>query len=141
VERAFFLDILFHSPVENGSLSSRYGTRISPISGKIHFHNGIDLAAPLGSRVFAARDGKVIETGIDTILGSYIILSHPGDYETVYGHLDSRVVELNQSVTSGMMIGRVGMTGASTGPHLHFEVRKQGESRDPQSLLPRRIQQ
>jgi murein DD-endopeptidase MepM/ murein hydrolase activator NlpD len=141
VERAFFLDILFHFPVESGNISSRYGTRISPISGKIHFHNGIDLAAPQGSRVFAARDGKVIETGKDPVLGIYIVLSHPGGYETVYGHLDAVLVELNQAVTSGMMIGRVGMTGATTGPHLHFEVRKQGESRDPQSLLPRRIQQ
>ena len=140
VERAFFLDILFHFPVESGRISSRYGTRISPITGKIHFHNGIDLAAPLGSPVFAARDGKVLETGSDPVLGVYIVVSHPGGYETIYGHLDSRFVELNQPVTSGMMIGRVGTTGATTGPHLHFEVRKQGESRDPQGLLPRRIQ-
>ena len=139
VERAFFLDILFRFPAEKGVVTSRYGTRISPITGKVHFHNGIDLAAPLGSLVFAARDGKVIEKKTDSVLGNYLILAHAGGYETVYGHLDSFSVELNQNVRSGMMIGRVGTTGNSTGPHLHFEVRRNGESKDPQGLLPRKL--
>jgi len=99
VERAFFLDILFHLPVENGTITSRYGSRISPISGKPHFHGGLDLAAPSGSLVFAARDGKVIERRSDAVLGNYLIVSHAGGYETVYGHLESFAVELNQSVT------------------------------------------
>lgn len=139
VERAFFLDILFFFPLEAADITSRYGTRISPISGRIHFHNGLDLAAPRGSRVFAARDGRVITAGNDPVLGLHVILSHAGGYETLYGHLDSIAVELDQIVTSGRLLGRVGSTGASTGAHLHFEVRKQGEARDPEILLPRRI--
>jgi murein DD-endopeptidase MepM/ murein hydrolase activator NlpD len=139
VERAFFLNVLFTFPVENGKISSRYGTRISPISGTIHFHNGLDIAAPAGNKVYAARDGQVKAVGFDGVLGNYLILQHPGGYMTVYGHLESRSVELNDFVNSGNIVGKVGSTGATTGPHLHFEVRKEGESRDPESLLPRRI--
>lgn len=140
VERAFFLQILFVFPLKQGTLSSSYGIRISPITGQPHFHPGIDLAAPLGSAVYAARDGKVIESGTDPILGSYLIIQHSGNYQTVYGHLNSKLVQLNQSVFSGMMVGTVGMTGATTGPHLHFEVRQKGRSLDPERLLPKRIE-
>lgn len=140
VERAFFLQILFVFPLRQGTLSSSFGNRISPITGQPHFHTGIDLAAPRGSPVYAARDGKVIESGADPILGSYLIIQHTGNYETVYGHLDSKLVQLNQSVDSGMMVGTVGMTGATTGPHLHFEVRQKGRPVDPERLLPKRIE-
>ncbi len=140
VERAFFLQILFVFPLRQGTLSSSYGNRISPITGQPHFHSGIDLAAPRGSPVYAARDGKVIEKGIDPILGSYLIIQHTGNYQTVYGHLDSILIQLNQSVDSGMIVGTVGMTGATTGPHLHFEVRQKGRPVDPERLLPKRIE-
>jgi murein DD-endopeptidase MepM/ murein hydrolase activator NlpD len=140
VERIFFLDALFTFPLDSVVITSRYGTRVSPISGRIHFHNGLDLAAPRGSNVYAARAGTVVRKAVNPVLGKYIILAHSAGYETVYGHLDSVDVELNQTVNSGIIIGRVGSTGASTGPHLHFEVREKGESRDPESLLPRRIQ-
>ncbi len=137
VERAYFLSILFHPPLDEGDVTSRYGTRISPISGRIHFHGGLDLAAPAGSRVLAAREGRVVFTGFDPVLGRYVRIAHAGGFETVYGHLDSVLVELNQTVESGMLIGRVGTTGATTGAHLHFEVRQKGETRDPEGLLPR----
>ncbi|MCX7786946.1 MAG: LysM peptidoglycan-binding domain-containing M23 family metallopeptidase [Spirochaetes bacterium] len=140
VERAFFLQILFVFPLKQVTLSSSYGKRISPITGQPHFHAGIDLAAPRGTPIFAARDGKVIESGVDPILGSYLIIQHAGDYQTVYGHLDSKSIQLNQSVESGMMVGTVGMTGATTGPHLHFEVRQKGRPVDPERLLPKRIE-
>lgn len=140
VERAFFLQILFVFPLRQGTLSSSYGNRISPITGQPHFHAGIDMAAPRGSPVYAAREGKVIESGIDPILGSYLIIQHMGNYQTVYGHLDSKLVQLNQSVNSGMMVGTVGMTGATTGSHLHFEVRQKGRPVDPEQLLPKRIE-
>jgi murein DD-endopeptidase MepM/ murein hydrolase activator NlpD len=141
VERIFFLDALFTFPLDSRLITSRYGTRISPISGKIHFHNGLDIAAPRGSGVYAARAGTVIRKDFNSVLGKYLILAHSAGYETLYGHLDSVDVELNQTVNSGMLIGRVGSTGASTGPHLHFEVRERGEPRDPEGLLPRRIRQ
>jgi murein DD-endopeptidase MepM/ murein hydrolase activator NlpD len=139
VERAFFLNALFAFPLDTLTVSSRYGTRVSPITGRLHFHNGIDFAAPRGSRVYAARDGTVTYRGYNSVLGNHIILSHKGGFETVYGHLDSIEVELNQTVNSGIFIGCVGSTGASTGPHLHFEIRERGTSLNPESLLPKYI--
>jgi murein DD-endopeptidase MepM/ murein hydrolase activator NlpD len=139
VERIFFLNAFFRFPLDTQLVSSRYGPRVSPISGRAHFHTGLDLAAPRGSRVYAAREGIVSRKGYNAALGNYIIIAHSGNFETVYGHLDSTEVELNQSVNSGMIIGRVGSTGASTGPHLHFEVREKGESRNPENFLPQRI--
>ncbi len=138
VERAYFLSILFHPPLDEWDVTSRYGSRVSPVSGRVHFHNGLDLAAPRGSRVYAAREGRVSHAGFDPVLGRHVRISHPGGYETVYGHLESILVELNQTVESGMIIGGVGTTGASTGAHLHFEIRRKGEARDPEGLLPRR---
>ena len=71
----------------------------------------------------------------DSGLGNYIIVTHSGGYQTVYGHLSEIKVSLNQEVYSAMIIGRVGDTGYSTGPHLHFEIRKEGSSRDPMGLF------
>ena len=139
VERAFFLNALFCFPLDTQVVSSRYGTRVSPITGKLHFHGGLDLAASRGSKVYAARAGMVTQKGFNAILGNYLVISHSANFETVYGHLDSFEVELNQTVNSGILIGRVGSTGSSTGPHLHFEVREKGRTRNPQDLLPKRI--
>jgi murein DD-endopeptidase MepM/ murein hydrolase activator NlpD len=139
VESAFFQSRLFTFPLDTQVVTSRYGKRDSPISGRVHFHTGLDLAAPKGSKVYAARDGRVIQKSYNDVLGNYIILSHTGGIETVYGHLDSTEVELNQTVTSAMIIGRVGSTGASTGPHLHFEVKERGGSLNPEIFLPKRI--
>lgn len=136
VERAYFLGILFRIPLSQGVITSGFGTRRSPITGRIHHHNGIDIAAPRGSEVFVTRDGTVTGLGYDDTYGRYILVSHSEGYETLYGHLDTQLVELNQSVVSGMIIGTVGSTGLSTGPHLHFEIRRKGEARDPYPLMP-----
>lgn len=136
LERAYFLEILFRLPLPSGILSSSFGRRADPFTGHPEFHNGIDLAAPAGSEVLAARDGMVQEAGYHEVLGNYIILAHQGGFQTVYGHLDSIRVVLQQKVTSGMIIGSVGSTGRSTGPHLHFEIRREGAVRDPVPLLP-----
>jgi len=137
LELAFFLGILFRFPLPKGMITSLYGPRNSPVSGEHQFHGGIDIAAPMGTEVFAARDGIVIETGTHQVLGHYCILRHQGGYETVYAHLQSIAVELNQIVSSGMIIASLGNTGMSTGPHLHFEIRKNGAAVDPKTLLPR----
>jgi murein DD-endopeptidase MepM/ murein hydrolase activator NlpD len=139
VESAFFQSRLLVFPLDTQIITSRYGTRVSPVTGRVHFHTGLDLAAPRGSKVYAARDGIVIQKGYNAILGNHIVIAHAGGLETVYGHLDSAEVELNQTVTSAMIIGRVGSTGASTGPHLHFEVKEKGGSRNPENFLPKRI--
>jgi murein DD-endopeptidase MepM/ murein hydrolase activator NlpD len=99
-------------------------------------HTGIDLAAPTGTPVYPAREGQVKETGYSEVYGNFILLQHSGDWQTLYGHLNSINVQLNQTVSYGMILGAVGSTGQSTGPHLHFEIRNRGIPRNPDSLLP-----
>ena len=138
VERAFFLNILFRFPLALGELTSTYGPRPNPLTGSLEYHHGVDLAAPAGMQVQAARDGLVEQAGFDPVLGNVVVVGHEGGYQTVYGHLRVILVALNQPVRSGMIIGEVGSTGRSTGSHLHFEVRRKGSSRDPIPLLPPR---
>jgi murein DD-endopeptidase MepM/ murein hydrolase activator NlpD len=135
-ERALFLGLLFRFPLPSGILTSGFGLRESPITHHLAYHSGIDLAAPTGTEVYAAREGRVVDTGINAVLGQYIVIAHDGNWSTVYGHLSARRVRLNDWVESGIIIGNVGSTGESTGPHLHFEVRSRGEPRDPEPLIP-----
>jgi len=136
IERAYFLNILFRFPLSFGTLTSGYGTRDNPFTGDSEFHSGLDLAAPMGTEVYAARDGSVGSIGYDPVLGKMVILNHEAGYQTIYGHLEEISVRLNEEVRSGMIIGAVGTTGHSTGPHLHFEIRRKGATRDPVPLLP-----
>ena len=136
IERAYFLNILFRFPLPFGRLTSGYGTRDNPFTGDSEFHKGIDLAAPRGTEVMAARDGEVAMVGFDPILGKTVIVNHEAGYQTIYGHLEEISVRPNDPVRSGTIIGAVGTTGYSTGPHLHFEIRRRGSSRDPAPLLP-----
>jgi murein DD-endopeptidase MepM/ murein hydrolase activator NlpD len=138
VERSFFLGVLFRYPLPSGSITSGYGTRSDPFSGHSTFHNGVDIAAPFGTEVIAARDGETVFIGRDEVLGLHIILQHEGGYYTVYGHLSRGFVELNQQVESGSIIGEVGTSGASTGPHLHFEIRKGATPQDPLKYIQSR---
>jgi len=136
-ERTLFLGQLFRFPLPKAVLTSGFGERISPITDRVSFHPGVDLAAPYGTDVYAARDGVVVYSGYGSELGQHVIIEHSGGWSTVYGHLSVRLVQLNEQVYSGMIIGRVGSTGESTGPHLHFEVRIHGEAQDPATLVPR----
>ncbi|MCL6220970.1 DUF6443 domain-containing protein, partial [Zunongwangia pacifica] len=108
-------------------ISSRYGVRQHPISGKYKGHDGIDLTAPIGSSVKAAARGKVVKIGWDPDgYGRYIVLKHTNGYYTLYGHLEKSgtIVVLNDEVSNGQSIATSGNTGGSTGPHLHFEIIK-----------------
>jgi murein DD-endopeptidase MepM/ murein hydrolase activator NlpD len=136
-ERALFLGLLFRFPLPSGTLTSGFGLRTNPVTGHLAVHHGVDLAAPAGTEIYAARDGVVTASGVDELLGEYVIVTHEGGWETVYGHMSKRLVRLNDKVESGMILGRVGSTGQSTGPHLHFEVRFHGEAQDPESLIPK----
>lgn len=136
VERLSYLGILFRRPVRDTAISSFYGYRRHPMTGRRSFHSGVDFPGPTGTAVFAAREGTVIASGYHSVYGLYVRLAHDGGYETFYGHLDEVSVELNQRISSGMMLGTLGDTGLSTGPHLHFEIRLNGESRDPVQHLP-----
>jgi murein DD-endopeptidase MepM/ murein hydrolase activator NlpD len=135
VERAFFLHILFRFPIDSGPITSRYGSRLNPFSGHPEFHMGIDIGAPEGTEVHAARGGIVAERRESPVLGNYVVVNHPGGYQTVYGHLSAIRVTLGAEVETGSIIGKVGRTGLATGPHLHFEVRRNGESTDPLTML------
>jgi murein DD-endopeptidase MepM/ murein hydrolase activator NlpD len=138
VERAYFLGILRLSPldgllqpVSGARISSKFGMRRDPFSGHPAFHNGVDLAAPEGTPVRSAASGKVIFAGERGDYGNLVVIQHENGYETWYGHLKTIHVRLNQEVNSGYLLGEVGSTGRSTGPHLHFEVRKNGRSQNP----------
>jgi murein DD-endopeptidase MepM/ murein hydrolase activator NlpD len=136
-ERFLFLGRLFRFPLPVAVLASASGGRLKPLAGKMAMRHGVDLAAPYGTEVHAARDGVVTASGVDAILGEYIVITHDGGWQTVYGHLSRRLVRLNDTVVSGMIIGLVGSTGQSTGPYLHFEVRNQGEAEDPEAFIPK----
>ena len=118
-----------------GIISSPYGWRIHPIKKVKSFHTGIDLAATEGTPVFAADDGVVEFAGRNGGYGNFILIDH-GVYSTAYAHLSRIDVYEGQRVKKGQLIGRVGSTGLSTGPHLHFEVRYRGRHMNPMAYLP-----
>jgi murein DD-endopeptidase MepM/ murein hydrolase activator NlpD len=134
-ERAFFLQTGFRYPLRSYRLSSPFGLRVNPVTGNFRIHQGLDLAAPMGSEVYAARDGEVVEMDTDPIYGNYIIIRHGENWASLYGHLSKFETALRNRVRSGSLIGRVGSTGQSTGPHLHFELRQNGKAQDPGRLL------
>lgn len=136
VERAYFLGVLFRFPLPKGLITSPFGERIDPFTHTEMFHTGIDIAAPVGTDVYAARGGIVAAASDNREYGKYIILRHSDGFETVYAHLSEILVVLNERVASGMIIGKVGSTGMSTGPHLHFEIRRNGKPENPLPLLP-----
>jgi len=134
-ERAFFLNTGFRFPLRAYRLTSGFGMRKNPFTGNLRLHQGLDLAAPAGTEVYAAGDGIVTEIGEDSVYGNYIVIKHGGDWASLYGHLQKIGISLRSTVKSGMLIGWVGSTGQSTGPHLHFELRQNGKARDPDKYL------
>ena len=121
-------------PVE-GETTSEFGVRIHPIDGDLRFHAGTDIAAPTGTPIYAAFDGIVIESEYDKWNGYHIKLQHDNDIMTVYCHCEKLNVKKGEVVRAGEIIGTVGSTGSSTGAHLHFELRINNVSYDPQSVL------
>lgn len=117
----------------SGQLTSRYGVRWHPIRGGYRAHSGIDLAAPMGSPVYAPAAGIVQSVGWEGGYGLAVTIAHGGGMTTRYGHLSRQAVVAGQAVAAGTPIGFVGSTGLSTGPHLHYEIRKDGVAVDPLS--------
>ncbi len=113
------------------SISSPYGYRYHPISGVYKMHTGIDIPAPSGTSIVAVNGGKVIVAGWDDAYGNHIVIDHGGGIASFYGHLSSILVSVGEQVNEGEIIGRVGTTGYSTGPHLHFGIIKDGQNVDP----------
>lgn len=125
---------LFIYPIM-GRLTSPFGYRNDPFTGARSFHSGIDLAAPIGTSVKATLDGRIAETGFNRIFGNYIIITHDRGYQSLYGHLSAIYVKRGQYVTQGAIVGAVGNTGYSTGPHLHLSIYKNGSLINPFSVL------
>ncbi len=134
-ERVFYLYDTFRFPLRDFRLTSSFGERISPITGNPSFHRGLDLAAAIGTGVYASRAGTVAETGEDAVYGKYVIISHGEGWQSLYGHLSEILIPLQSAVQSGTLIGKVGSTGLSTGPHLHFELRQNGAAHDPEKYF------
>ncbi len=125
---------LFKNPLHSSYyISSRFGWRVSPFdSSKRTYHGGIDMACPTGTPIYAASEGEVITAGWSNVYGNYVIISHHSGYKTLYGHMSSILVSKGQYVYTTTKIGKVGSTGQSTGPHLHFTVYKNGNSINPE---------
>ena len=121
-------------PISNKDLkrtASGYGTRIDPIYRTTKFHSGMDFSAPLGTDVYATGNGKVIKVGWQTGYGKTIVIDHGFGYQTVYAHLNDYHTKVGKEVMRGEVIGFVGNTGRSTGPHLHYEVHVKGRVVNP----------
>lgn len=121
-------------PVD-GTLSSPFGPRLDPYSGEAAMHAGVDFAAPEGTLVFAPAFGRVIFFASDGALGNLLIVDHGAGIHTQYGHLKAALVEVGAVVERGQAIAQVGNTGKSTGPHLHYEVRRLGIPVNPMQYI------
>lgn len=120
----------------SGVVTSEYGARKHPISGQSGFHTGIDLAPPRNTAIKAAKSGKVVYSGWQGGYGQVVIIDHGGGIQTLYAHCETLKVSYGQNVSKGQVIALVGSTGNSTGPHLHFEVRKNGKHQNPRNYVP-----
>ena len=124
-------------PVDSANLTSGFGIRSDPFRARAAMHPGIDLAAPLGTPVYATADGVVDRSEWnDGGYGNLIEIDHGQGIQTRYGHLSQRIAQAGQMVHRGELIGLMGSTGRSTGSHLHYEVRVAGQAIDPISFVP-----
>ncbi|MBN1495675.1 MAG: M23 family metallopeptidase [Spirochaetes bacterium] len=132
LEKLYRIKNVFRSPVR-GNFTSLFGNREHPFmqDGVVMYHNGVDIGSQRGTPVHPARDGMVIFTGWRGGFGNTVMMQHYEGYTTLYGHLSSISVQCGDWITKDQVLGRVGSTGWSTGPHLHFTVMKHGRDLDP----------
>lgn len=122
-------------PVRNGTVSSSYGPRVDPFLGRLAMHTGIDFKAPYGARVFATAPGTVLSAGRKGGYGKMVEIRHANGFVTRYAHLSRLQVAEGDHVLAGDLIGNVGSTGRSTGPHLHYEIRRHDKPSNPAAFL------
>lgn len=120
-----------------GDVSSNFGWRKDPFTGKKAFHSGVDIASDIGTPVKACWDGRVIFSGQRGGYGKMVIVEHEGGWRSYYGHNSSNEVQVGDEVKAGQVIAEVGSTGRSTGPHLHFELRQGELAWDPRQIQER----
>jgi len=119
-----------------GTITSTFGHRENPFGGEnVETHKGLDIRGPVGSSVKSMAKGEVEFAGLRGGFGNCIMLKHGNGFETLYGHLSRILVRVGQKIDIGQQIGLIGSTGRSTGPHLHYEIHKNGERIDPKNFL------
>ena len=116
-------------------MSSGFGYRIHPVTGKTQFHKGMDFAAPIGTPIYATGNGVVTVSGFGTGYGRYVEIDHDNGTVTRYAHTSANFVNVGDTVYANQQIAAVGNTGRSTGAHLHYEVRQNGQAVNPQTYL------
>lgn len=121
----------FMNPVRYTDISSPFGWRLHPIYEDWRHHNGLDMSAPAGTPIYASKNGVVSTADYNSSAGNHVIIEHEDGFSTVYMHMTYSIVKPGETVGQGQVIGYVGSTGDSTGPHLHFEIRKNGEYLNP----------
>jgi murein DD-endopeptidase MepM/ murein hydrolase activator NlpD len=122
-------------PVVGGYISSGFGYRVDPFNGRRAFHDGVDIADRLGAHVKAAASGVVSFAGVEPGYGLMVEINHGNGISTVYAHTKKTLVKVGEKVEKGQEIALVGSSGRSTGPHLHFEIRRNGHAINPRSFL------
>ena len=132
--------IVFAPPIKGREINSAFGLRRLAGEAAARHHAGVDIAAPMGSSVYASTEGVILRTGYDAGgYGNFIEVRHPNGMNTLYGHLSRVDIASGQAVAQGERIGLVGSTGRSTGPHLHFEVRRNDRQINPTRVLGRSL--
>lgn len=135
-------NILFEIPCilplkirESNRITSFYGKRIHPVNGCSDFHHAIDIAANKFEEVFSTAKGMVVVSDYDQYMGEFIVIEHPNGYQTIYGHLSVRCVDVGEILNLGEKIGLVGKSGRATGFHLHYGIKKNGQCVNPLPYL------
>lgn len=129
--------IAFNSPIPGFDINSTYGYRKLPGEPKARLHAGVDIAAPTGVPIHASAPGVVVDAGLSSTYGNFVEVDHGEGVTTFYAHMSRKAVREGEAVEGGETLGYVGSTGRSTGPHLHFEVRKDEKKYDPMKVLNR----
>ncbi len=133
-----YLDFLMHTPIGkpiDSSITSKFGPRVDPLNKRKAFHEGIDFRGVKGDKIAVTADGQVQRSCYLKGFGNTIVVKHKNGYKTVYAHLNKRLVKKGQKVQRGQIIGLVGSTGRSTGPHLHYELHLNGKPVDPMKYV------
>jgi len=133
LERVYITGVVFHAPLM-GRQTSNYGVREDPFVNERAFHGGIDIGAKEGKLVRASRRGKVLYADELSGYGNLVVLEHELGYYTLYSHLSETIVEAEENVDTGQALGKVGSSGKSTGPHLHFEIKRFDEPLNPENI-------
>jgi murein DD-endopeptidase MepM/ murein hydrolase activator NlpD len=132
-------DVVFILPITSGRITAKYGKMMHPYKREIVFHRGIDIAAKYGTAVCAAASGTVLSATKEKEkgkgYGTHLILDHEDGFQTFYAHLDTILVKEGENIEAGKTVAKVGSSGLSTGPHLHFEIRQHDKHHDPEDYI------